>query len=386
MQYELIEIDIKKFTGAFLRLALHWSAHSLSNGGILSFTNVEKGGFGFGIHSLREWQVQSILSALAFRGIEQVQSSPERISFQKKLRTIAPEGVSVCIVSSNDPGELLKLRGCIEAILASESASSLSLQIVICLTQSDKKVEAEINESCRGICDVRFIYHDCARNGRVYIAEKKAKLWNEAHYELRVVLHTRILVLPGFLKELERAPVQVAAPNVVAANSLPYLDFVYLRTLDNAETSRATPLLGSYLRENYYVPLSKGWKPYVDGGICIFNSGKIGFNPYETIAEVPWGEAEDVAMIRVLAARGIVVDYLHELKCCSSTSKFYYHNGAKLFFQLFRERFRHCIQSSNLSLLSKTETYTSTKKLYVKRNFLSPALRSLRSVSRRFFN
>ncbi|WP_421855644.1 hypothetical protein [Oricola sp.] len=350
ISYNSVELDARRFSGALLRLALHWSANTIEQGGTVSFSNVEEKGYGFGKRAVRRWQIQSLFRSPALRDFEQVQQEPGRLCFRRKHKPIAADGVSVCIVSSNDQRELQKLLECVDAILTSATKSELPLEIVICLTDINAKVDAEVRKRTHGMCEVRFIQHDCGRDEQIYIAEKKAKLWDEARYALRVIMHTRILLQETFLEEIARLPIQVAAPQVHLEGGLPYLDFVYLKTLDSAGTSRSAPLLGSVLGSRYFFPLARGWTPYVDGGVCVFQRDKVGFNPYAAISDVPWGEAEDVSMARVLAARGIVIDYLHELSCTSSTSKFNYGHGAFRALRAFRQRARHLLHSNPIGI------------------------------------
>lgn len=337
-EYSSIQIDVSKFNGQILKVILVWSVFRLKLDGELIIVNVKKTGYGFDKKTLNYWQVQSLIRSLSFDNLTFDIFKNGQVKYIKTHPLKDPNGITFAVVSSNSKDEVNKLYEVIYSIKKNIELSDIKYEILICLSEFDESLKFELE-----LLDfnIRVISHDCFKYGQVFICEKKALLWEEAAHDLLVVSHTRIVFDNDFIEQLVKQPVYAAAPSVMIENDLPYLDYVISKNIDSSSYRQSPPYLGSVLKKNYLELLNKKYEPYIDGGVILFDKRKIRFNPFQIIEDIPWGEAEDLALARILISKGILVDYLYEAHCISLTSKFSYSHGNKLKLQLLKQRIKH---------------------------------------------
>lgn len=338
LSYSTVQIDVSKFNGQIIRVILVWSVFRLLPDGELIIVNLKNDGYSFGKATLNFWQIQSLIRSLLFENLMFDTFIKGKARYIKTHSLKDLNGITFAVVSSNSKEEVNKLNEVIYSIKKNIERSEIKYEILICLSEFNEslKLELELLD-----CNIRVISHDCFKNGRVLICEKKALLWEEATHDLLVVSHTRIVFEIDFVDKLKNQPIYAAAPSVALDNDLPYLDYVICKNVDASYCRQSLPYLGSVLKANYLELLNKQYEPYIDGGVIIFDKRKIRFNPFQIIEDVPWGEAEDLTLARILIAKGILVDYLHEARCKSLTSKFSYSQGIKLKLQLLKQKTQH---------------------------------------------
>lgn len=328
-EFSEVSINVGLIHGDLLKVCILWATLRLTTGGKVDFVGLECGGYGFGRKGLRQWQVEALLRQSFDQSIRVEESTASKISCFKYNAGKQDSGlISVAYVCSNTLAEAEKLWKSIKGAQELAVQSFVPVEFLVCFSQKDAVSDEFITWCDRLSIDVRLIYHDCKRDDDIYISEKKAELWNHSNGDIVVICHSRIEFDALFFSMLSKLEFQFCAPRVsLLASGKPYLDYVLLRSYNRFSVERRSPFLPNGSPLSYLRYLHNRWRPYVDGGVYIFNKRVIKFNPFTAVLNVPWGQAEDVVMADILSSRGVVIDYLYELRCFSSTSKFYFKTG-----------------------------------------------------------
>ncbi len=315
-----IEIDLTKLNKkGLVRHAVKYAMYALKQDGkILINTNPFKTYY-FRKNAIDFWQVKYEVFNSLKDTVELVEldAAKGKLILRKTKDIYQYNGVSFGIVFSGNESEVPQLEKAIESILQSKSISLFEI-----LVSGPTNYDAATLTLKYPKAHLKYLPINISTSPRLMICEKKNFLFDNARYNIVAISHTRILYSKDFQQKLLQSIVEMATPAVYFVadeKEYKYLDIGFMDSYQDIQFGAKRGIIAGENITSDYLHWYRKRVPYVDGGLNIFNKNIIEYPPYNNY--IAWGEAEDVDVCNRLFQNGILIDYLPEIKCYSSTNK-----------------------------------------------------------------
>lgn len=319
--YDEIVVEAAHLKGmGILRYVFKFALLALNDGGILRVHDAPAGSFSLSRGKIDFWQVRYELFKIAKSQIEvlDVDSTQGQILVKKVKESKQATGFSFGIVFSGVKSELESLYAAIDSVISNDSSSQYPYEIIICGPTSD--YAGEILARYVGE-KVRYLAWDKPSEQRFLVSQKKNHLLNNCAYSVAVISHVRILFPSDFMRMVWGKSFDICTPKVVVVHNnmeYDYLDFGLIGSYIFDQHVKSKSLTSVHMNKRIY-DYMKNRVPYIDGGITIYNLNVI----KESLLDdhIAWGEAEDIDMSARAYHSGLLLTYMHDVKCISSTIK-----------------------------------------------------------------
>jgi len=165
--------------------------------------------------------------------------------------------------------------------------------------------------------DVHLVFYDQVDEDAPKTTLKKSQLLKMFDDDIFFIAHCRITPWKVDEFELLYSKTGFSTPQVTYQGK-PYLDLVYVESLEAMRSSRAVPCFSAY-HSRAGLDLLKTHLPYIDGGIFFIDRRYVPKNCFDN--PYAWGEAEDLATASYLYSTGIIASHLSGNIFESATNK-----------------------------------------------------------------
>ncbi|HFQ5292029.1 TPA: hypothetical protein ACGUXT_001217 [Vibrio vulnificus] len=280
---------------------------------------------------LSKWQLNSTVARVFKSEICDIKYLSDRIEITKLEKDIS-KTISIGVIFSGTEQDISLL---VESLKNLKAGSDKGLlEIVIC-GPIDKKSKIEKILEFNGIIYLPY-ESEIDEYDRFMICKKKNFLYENMNGEIKVVSHSRIKYPSNFCSTLLSENFELACPIVKTKEMFDYLDLIFIEDYDILKPVKRRPVSSIIYGYNKY-SFFKTMKPYVDGGIMIFNAKYFSSRPFND--SLAWGEAEDVELCSRAVSSGIHIDRIESLQCISLTEKIKRQKSLYSLFKLAVKRF-----------------------------------------------
>lgn len=304
-----------------LRYAFRYALWALKRGGFLHVFDTPTNTFSLSKGHIDFWQVKFELFKTARGDVKVIDISPDvgKITVFKDKDSLPPSGFSFGIVFSGRESELHQIFLSVDSILNIRNEPQIPYEVVICgpKCESANLILARYSQQ-----HVKYLeWTPEFDSKRFLVCKKKNHIIRNLNYSIAVISHARIVFPENFIVEMIGRQFDVCTPKVVVnvdGCEYDYLDFGLIGSYCFDQPVRFRTLTSTHIN-NHELLYMRNRVPYIDGGLTVYNLHAVRDMLMDEY--IAWGEAEDIDMCAQSYHSGLLLTYIRDVKCVSTTLK-----------------------------------------------------------------